>query len=180
MPDAIAIRRATKADLPALGRLGALAPSHALPVRSASVHGTGQPSEEGYAWFLGTQLREDDVVVFVAERESSIVGYVYAGLEPQSWKELREACGFIHDVVVDESGRRAGVATLLMEAAIEWLRERGAPRVMLWTAQQNDGAQRLFDRLGFRRTMVEMTRETLASSHALPRLVSSDVASGSV
>jgi ribosomal protein S18 acetylase RimI-like enzyme len=46
-----------------------------------------------------------------------------------------------------------------MEAAIEWLRERGAPRVMLWTAQQNDGAQRLFDRLGFRRTMVEMTRE---------------------
>ena len=119
----------------------------------------GSHPEEGYAWFLDTQLREEDVVVFVAERESSIVGYVYAGLEPQSWKELREACGFIHDVVVDESGRRSGVATLLMEAAIGWLRERGAPRVMLWTAQQNDGAQRLFDRLGFRRTMVEMTRE---------------------
>jgi ribosomal protein S18 acetylase RimI-like enzyme len=137
MLDAIAIRRATNADLPALG-------SH---------------PEEGYAWFLGTQLREDDVVVFVAERNSSIVGYVYAGLEPQSWKELREACGFVHDIVVDEGGRRAGVATLLIEAAIEWLRGRGAPRVMLWTAQQNDGAQRLFDRLGFRRTMVEMTRE---------------------
>ena len=119
----------------------------------------GSHPEEGYAWFLDTQLREEDVVVFVAERESSIVGYVYAGLEPQSWKELREACGFIHDVVVDESGRRSGVATLLMEAAIEWLRGRGAPRVMLWTAQQNGGAQRLFDRLGFRRTMVEMTRE---------------------
>ena len=119
----------------------------------------GSHPEEGYAWFLDTQLREENVVVFVAERESSIVGYVYAGLEPQSWKELREACGFIHDVVVDESGRRSGVATLLMEAAIEWLRGRGAPRVMLWTAQQNGGAQRLFDRLGFRRTMVEMTRE---------------------
>ena len=34
-----------------------------------------------------------------------VVGYVYAGLEPQSWKELREACGFIHDVAVDEARR---------------------------------------------------------------------------
>lgn len=119
----------------------------------------GSHPEEGYAWFLGTQLREDDVVVFVAEREAQIVGYVYAALEPQSWKELREACGYIHDVVVGESGRRSGVATALMEAAINWLRERGAPRVVLGTAQANDGAQRLFERLGFRRTMVEMTRE---------------------
>jgi hypothetical protein len=32
------------------------------------------------------------------------------------------------------------------------LRERGAaPRVVLWTAERNDVAQRLVDRLGFRR-----------------------------
>jgi hypothetical protein len=31
--------------------------------------------------------------------------------------------------------------------------------VLLWTAQQNEGAQRLFEDLGFHRTMVEMTRE---------------------
>ena len=42
----------------------------------------GNP-ESGYAWFLGTQLKEDDVAVFVAEREGAIVGYVYAELEPQ-------------------------------------------------------------------------------------------------
>jgi ribosomal protein S18 acetylase RimI-like enzyme len=46
-----------------------------------------------------------------------------------------------------------------MEAAIEWLRDRGAPRVVLGTAQRNEAAQRLFERLGFRRTMIEMTRE---------------------
>jgi GNAT superfamily N-acetyltransferase len=119
----------------------------------------GESSDEGYAWFLGTQLRDADVVVLVAEQRAEVVGYVYAGLEPQSWKELREACGFIHDVVVEKGGRRAGVATALIAAATEWLRERGAPRVMLWTAQRNDGAQRLFERLGFRRTMIEMTRE---------------------
>ena len=84
---------------------------------------------------------------------------MFAGLEPLSWKELRDACGFIHDVVVDEAGRRLGIATALIEAAVEWLRSRGAPRVMLWTANRNVGARRLFEQLGFRPTMVEMTRE---------------------
>ena len=41
----------------------------------------------------------------------------------------------------------------------EWFRSVGAPRVVLWTADKNQGAQRLFTRLGFRRTMIEMTRE---------------------
>ena len=159
MPEAIAIRRATKADLPALGKLGALLIRTHYQFDPLRFMAPGSHPEEGYAWFLGSQLREEDVVVFVAERRSSVVGYVYAALEPTSWKELRDACGFIHDVVVDENGRRGGVATALMEAAIAWLRERGAPRVVLQTAQKNEGAQRLFDRLGFRRTMVEMTRE---------------------
>ena len=35
----------------------------------------------------------------------------------------------------------------------------GVPRVLLWSAAPNENAQRLFERLGFRRTMVEMTRE---------------------
>jgi GNAT superfamily N-acetyltransferase len=76
-----------------------------------------------------------------------------------SWKELRGPAGFIHDVVVEEASRGSGAGTALMEAAMTWLRERGAPRVVLWTADRNEGAQRLFASLGFRRTMIEMTRE---------------------
>ncbi len=115
--------------------------------------------EEGYAWFLGTQLQDDDVAVFVAERGGEVLGYVYAGIEPRSWKELREEAGFIHDVVVDERGRRKGVAGALIQRANEWFRTRGMPRVLLWTADQNSAAQQLFTRLGFRRTLVEMTLE---------------------
>jgi ribosomal protein S18 acetylase RimI-like enzyme len=121
----------------------------------------GNNPEHGYASFLASQIDEDDVVVFVAERTDTkeVVGYVYAGLEPQSWKELRDAAGFVHDVAVAEEARRSGVASALMQAAIGWLKEQGAPRVVLWSAAKNDGAQRLFEQLGFRRTMVEMTKE---------------------
>jgi ribosomal protein S18 acetylase RimI-like enzyme len=81
-----------------------------------------------------------------------------ATVEPRSWQELREESGFIHDLLVDERDRGGGIGTRLLDAALEWLRERGLPQVVLWSAAQNAAAQRLFERRGFRRTMVEMTR----------------------
>jgi len=159
MPDAT-IRRATREDLPALGRMGALLMRTHYAFDQKRFLEPGANAEEGYAWFLGEQLKDDtNAVVLVAERNGGVIGYVYAALEPISWKELRDACGFVHDILVEERGRRSGVATALMDAAMAWLKERGAPRVVLGTAEQNVPAQRLFARMGFRRTMVEMTRE---------------------
>jgi ribosomal protein S18 acetylase RimI-like enzyme len=153
------IRRAEARDLEAVGRLGArLLCEHHQFDRTRFMAPRGN-TEEGYAWFLGTQMQRDDAVVFVADRDGQVVGYVYAGIEPQSWKELREEAGFIHDVYVDEPARRGGIATALLEAAAAWLAERGMPRIVLWTAARNESAQRLFERLGFRHTMTEMTRE---------------------
>ena len=158
MTDAVLrVRRATRADLPVLGRLGAhLMTVHYEFDRGRFVAPTGNPAA-GYARFLGSQIEADDATVLVAERAGAVIGYVYAGIEPFSWKELRDAAGFIHDVVVSGDERRSGVAAALMDAAIAWVRAQGLGSVMLWTAAPNEGAQRLFDRLGFRRTMIEMT-----------------------
>jgi ribosomal protein S18 acetylase RimI-like enzyme len=155
----ILIRLANDSDLPALGHLGALLMETHYRFDQKRFMAPRGDSAQGYAWFLRSQLHEEDAVVFVAERAGVIVGYVYAALEPISWKELRDAAGFIHDVVVEDSSRRLGIAKSLVEAAIDWLRAHGAPRVMLWTAEQNPAAQALFSRLGFRRTMIEMTLE---------------------
>jgi ribosomal protein S18 acetylase RimI-like enzyme len=155
----IVIRLAKESDAPALGRLGTLLVETHYAFDQHRFMAPTAGTAEGYAWFLRSQMKDDDAVIFVAERAGVIVGYVYAGLEPASWKELREPAGFIHDVIVDDSSRRLGIAQLLLEAAFKWLQDHGAPRVMLWTAEQNTGAQRLFSSVGFRRTMIEMTRE---------------------
>jgi len=157
--DEISIRPAIDADIPTLGRLGALLLETHYGFDQKRFMAPRANSAEGYAWFLRSQLKQADAVIFVAERNGAVVGYVYAGLEPTSWKELRDMAGFIHDVVIEDSSRRFGIASLLVEKAIEWLRSHGAPRVVLWTAEQNPAAQNLFGRLGFRRTMIEMTRE---------------------
>lgn len=118
-----------------------------------------ESAESGYAWFLGKMAKEPDSGVFVAVDGEEVVGYVWAALEPLSWKELRGPAGFVHDIAVVEGTRRSGVASQLLETAIAFLRERGAPRVMLWSAAPNEAAQKLFRRFGFRDTMVEMTLE---------------------
>jgi RimJ/RimL family protein N-acetyltransferase len=51
------------------------------------------------------------------------------------------------------------IASGLIEATVARLGSLGAPRVYLMTVTQNTNAHRLFERLGFRNTMFEMTRE---------------------
>jgi ribosomal protein S18 acetylase RimI-like enzyme len=162
-----AIRPATRTDLRTLGRLGAALMRAHYAFDPNRFLAPGDDPEGGYGWFLGTQLDTADTVVLVAEHGDAIVGYVYAGLEPLSWKELRGPAGFIHDLVVDEPARRMEIAKQLMAAAIEWLRAHGAPRVILWTAAQNSAAQRLFTATGFRPTMMEMTLELDARRPAI-------------
>ena len=154
----VTIRPATKADEGALGRWGgALMRQHHDfdPLRFVR----SENPEAGYGRFLVSQLDEPGSVVLVAERAGAVVGYAFAALEPMSWKDLRAACGYLHDVYVDPAARGAGAGERLVRAALEWLEGRGAPRVVLMSAARNESAQRLFERIGFRRTMVEMTRE---------------------
>jgi GNAT superfamily N-acetyltransferase len=155
----VRIRRAEKRDLEAVGKLGAMLMRVHFAFDRERFLAPGESAESGYAWFLGSVLESAEGTVLVAEREGDIVGYLYAALEPLSWKELRGPAGFIHDVAVREDARRSGVAAQLMQAGIEWLRAQGAPRVVLWSAAGNSGAQQLFRRIGFRDTMVEMTLE---------------------
>ena len=155
----VAIRRATVADAAAVGRLGAgLLRAHYQfdPDRFMK---PAEDCDAGYASFLCAQLDHPDALVLVAEDGADVVGYLYAAVEPRSWKELREQAGFIHDVFVDADRRASGIAEALIDAAFAWMCERGVPRVMLWTASNNEPARRLFERHGFRSTMIEMTKE---------------------
>jgi ribosomal protein S18 acetylase RimI-like enzyme len=153
------IRPAAPADLPAIGRLGALLVRTHHDFDPERFIAATPRTEHGYASFLGTRLEEPSVVVLVAERDGEVLGYTYAGVEGHDWMSLRGPAGVLHDIVVDPAHRGHGVGRMLLAAALAALEARGAPRVVLSTAERNESAQRLFARAGFRRTMIEMTRE---------------------
>ena len=153
------VRRATRDDLPSIGRLGALLVEthHEFDSRRflAPTNGTRQ----AYASFLGTQLEEPDSAIFVAVENGDVIGYAFAAVESYDYMALRGPAGILHDLIVDPERRGHGVGHLLLDAALAYLQSRGVPRVVLSTAERNEAAQRLFATLGFRRTMIEMTRE---------------------
>ena len=157
-PGGVAVRVATTADLPVIGRLGALLVQTHHDFDPKRFIAATPRTEEGYAYFLGTQLTEPNIVVLVAEKNASVVGYTYAGVEGRDYMALRGPAGVIYDIVVDPPHRGQGIGRMLLEAVVSELESRRLPLIVLSTAERNESAQRLFARAGFRRTMIEMTR----------------------
>jgi ribosomal protein S18 acetylase RimI-like enzyme len=154
----VTIRLATKSDLPAIARLaGLLVREH---------HGWDalrfmlpEHVEQGYERWFGRELENREAVILAAESEGKIVGYAYGCLEERDWNALRDACGALHDILVEPAARGRGIAGQLLEAFCKEMRALEAPRVILMTATANTGAHKLFEKHGFRRTMIEMARE---------------------
>jgi ribosomal protein S18 acetylase RimI-like enzyme len=155
----IVIRRATAADVQSVGRLGALLVQEHHNFDQRRFLAAMARTPEHYGSFLGSQLDEPHVVMLVAEREARVIGYAYAAIEGYDYMSLRGPAAVLHDLIVDPGHRGLGAGHQLLQEMLSELKSRGAPRVVLSTAEKNVSAQRLFERIGFRRTMIEMTRE---------------------
>jgi ribosomal protein S18 acetylase RimI-like enzyme len=154
----VRVRTMTSSDLETVGKLaGRLVRMHHDLDPKRFIH--LENPEPGYARWLGQEMKNDAVVLIVAELEGKVVGYVYARAEKRNYNDLLDAHGKLHDVYVDEAARGKGAGEMLVRETFRRLAEKGAPRVVLSTAVQNAAAQRLFEKVGFRTTMLEMTAE---------------------
>ena len=153
------VRPAARTDLPRIGRLGAqlVTEHHDLDARRFLAAKNRTPTD--YAAFMSSQLNDPNVIILVADDHSDVVGYAYAAVEDYDYMSLRGPAGVLHDIIVDPENRHRGIGRMLLNAILKELKGRGTPRVVLTTAEGNDVAQALFERSGFRRTMIEMTRE---------------------
>ncbi len=159
MSGGVTVRPARAEDVPVIGRLGANLVEEHFEFDSERFLRPRPDMPELYGQFLQSQMERDDRFVLVAERDGDVVGYAFGGMEGSDYMALRGPAGALYDLVVAPDHRRQGIGMKLMNAALAALTKLGAPRVVLFTAEKNAPAQRLFERSGFRRTMVEMTRE---------------------
>jgi GNAT superfamily N-acetyltransferase len=84
---------------------------------------------------------------FIAREGGVDIGLVAIFAEP-------DARGRMHLVSmwVTPRYRRRGVARALVDQAVRWAAERQAREVILWVADHNTAARRLYERIGFRPT----------------------------
>ena len=103
-----------------------------------------------------------DGVALIAEDDGRTVGYALASVVPQT--PIR---GHLYDLFVSPAARGRGVGRELIDAVAEQLKERGVSHLSLDVSLANDGARRLYDRLGFRAYEVLMAVELDEMRHRL-------------
>jgi ribosomal protein S18 acetylase RimI-like enzyme len=152
------IRPAQTSDIKTIGAMGGqlMALHHRWdPVRFIP---PTEKTNAAYSHWLRRQLSKREVVIMVAAENSTILGYVYAAIEGYDYMALRGPAGVIHDIFVDPDRRCEGHGSALLQAAIMQLGRLGTDQIILSTASANEAGQRLFSSVGFRPTMIEMSR----------------------
>lgn len=95
---------------------------------------------------------QDDIhPIWLAHQGDRAIGYISAEVyEPDAVSENEAgSVGFIDEVFVVLEQRGGGIATALMQTAMEWLRAQAVSRVALHVYSGNEHALRLYERMGF-------------------------------
>ena len=104
------------------------------------------------------KLRAGGGLRLVAAREGgAAVGYMCCAVAygPPFLKEEVRTFLYVHSLVVAESARGEGIGAALMAGAEDFARGQGLRAVVVAHLAGNDGAGRLYERLGFSPHMIE-------------------------
>jgi ribosomal protein S18 acetylase RimI-like enzyme len=139
-PDATEVRRAQAADLDAAARLF----SGYLRFYNKDV-----PPAQARA-FVAERLAKQDSVFLLAElADGGTIGFTQ--LYPAFASLSLAPSWILNDLYVDPAARGHGAGEALMQAARALAIGNGAAELMLQTARDNVVAQRLYERLGWKR-----------------------------
>ena len=115
---------------------------------------------------LGRMDRLDWAVTLVAELEGRAVGIVTGHVLPSIHSTPPVA--WLTTLVVNEALQGRGIGAQLTRAIEGWAREQGAVRLSLTSGLQRAGAHAFYERLGYERTGVRLTKSLQPGTPAYP------------
>lgn len=145
---AIKIRQAVPNDTKAIGKIfHQVSVLHHQNVEREFV----LPRIEDEERYLAETIDNKEAVLFVAEENKSVVGYLilYIQTYPEHFfVDTRK--GFIGSIGVEENHRGKGIGTKMLNAAEKYLKENGIFVFETDVFIFNEGAERLYNRFGFK------------------------------
>jgi mycothiol synthase len=101
------------------------------------------------AEYLRWLYKRDPQGFLVARLDGELVGFIATDAR---WVDYSgERIGEIHELAVDGRVQGRGIGKALCLAGLDALRSRGHRRFGLWVGEQNTRAQRLYEKLGFKK-----------------------------
>ena len=106
--------------------------------------------------FVTDRLKKNESVIFLAveKKDDSPLGIGFTQLYPSFSSTNMRRLWILNDLYVSANARKKGIGEALMERARQWAVETGAEGLTLETAVDNRTAQRLYEKLGYKKDEV--------------------------
>ncbi|CAD6542802.1 Mycothiol acetyltransferase [Paraburkholderia kirstenboschensis] len=159
MTEPISYRRANADDVLTVCKLGQILNAvHHRARPDIYANATPEFARDETHWI--SSLRGEDRAVFLAEQDSTAVGFITVQvMQPTSPLLQPMTVGRIGSVAVSERLRGRGVGSTLMKLAEQWARENGANDVRLTVWAFNEQAVGLYRELGYELRAFEMGKQ---------------------
>lgn len=151
------VRRASSDDLQAIvGLWRGLARYHGP---KSTYFELAPGAERKFASYVRKSMKRKDVAVFVAQKNSKLVGYLIAKIKEEKPVFKLRKRGIITDTFVEKGYRRQGVGRKLAEKALAWFRNRNLQFVELSVHVKNISGKIAWKRMGFEEHMTVMRKK---------------------
>lgn len=101
----------------------------------------GGPPRNAPSAYIARKVERDPELLWVAEDEGAVVGVVVAGYDGVR--------GWLYHLAVAPTHRRKGIATSLIERAVESLRALGCIKVNLQVRRDKEDVRAMYEALGW-------------------------------
>jgi ribosomal protein S18 acetylase RimI-like enzyme len=150
-------RPANKQDIAAICALGEEVNALHFSADSKVFAGPGKPDAHSAHWLRS--IEQENETTFLAEEESSALGFVTVSVSNESHSLLQPICyGRIGTLGVTKSARGRGIGKHLMQLAQDWANQRGAVETRLNVGDFNSNAIALYKTLGYEVRSLAMVR----------------------
>jgi len=143
------IRRALPADTPAVAAIGRATFATAFGHLYWPADLEAFLDEAHNLERTARDLADPRCALWLAEADGEAVGYVLAGPCDLPHPEVSPECGELKRIYVTSDAQGGGLGSRLMITALEWLERDGPRRLWIGVWSGNEGARRLYERLGF-------------------------------
>jgi GNAT superfamily N-acetyltransferase len=138
------IREATKNDFEAVAKL-----HHELDKLETGWHPYPVPSMDSSRKWLKKRFGKKNTVVFVADNNGKIVGFLYGWIEKRDYHYRSKKFGVCSDIFISSGYRRNGVGRKLIKKFEEWCKRKGLKYLELSTNFKNEVARKFYPAMGF-------------------------------
>ena len=105
---------------------------------------------------IGAFIQQKDTEVLIVETNSKIVASGYAQIKVDRHYLKHDLQGYLGFMYVDEAHRGLGLNKLLIDALIQWCKERDVNEIRLAVYQDNPTAIRAYEKAGFKKHLITM------------------------